>query len=642
MASAAQSEGWVERLGNRLISTPFAGALIALLSWPTVSPVPRPGIDPSWVAGLYMALNRGLHFGSQIVFTYGPLGFLQQPVLYDRGLWIVAFLYGVIVYVALAVALLWVARRSMPLPIAAAAVYALLAIGYLEAAAVLLVLVICLSSLSGRPAPGGPLVLSVGGGALSAVELLGKLNFGIAILAMCLLALLGLSDRRRQLGLFAAAAGILLVLLWLLTGQTLSNVSGFLANGWEVLSGYSSAMATNVSDVSWQRPWAIGVIALLLAAAGVAGRRDPPPRRSAAVAIVAVFGFAMFKQSFVRQGLGNASDFYPLMLGVGLALAWRLPVRLPGLPPYAPAAALLVPLATLSVAALPSPSFWDSLKPSDHVEYLHRDIEALLSGGRRRALQREGRRLMASNYRIDPASLALLNGRRVDVEPWEIGAAWAYGLEWQPLPVIQGYQAYTSELDRLNAAALAGSGRPTAILRQNTDAFPGFAASVDDRYLPWDPPATARAMLCHYRPVRTTRRWQVLYPTADRCGTRRIVARVRVHTDAQLRVPAPPPGGVIYADVHGIGVEGFERLRAFLYRARERWVAVNGRQHWRLVPGTAGDGLLLRAAAGVDFPGAFALAPEAHALSFHLNGSARKIDVVFYAQQVRHLPYARG
>jgi hypothetical protein len=632
---AAQGTAGIERFTAVLLSTPFLGVLLAALTWPIESQVPTVGPDASWVAGLYMALQNGLHFGTQFVFTYGPLGFLEHPALYDGGLWCVAFLYRALIYAALATSLVWAARRALPVPLAAAAVYLLLVVGYLEAAAVLLTLVLCVGALGDRPPARAPWLIAVGGGALAAVELLGKLNFGLTIMALCLIALLGLERRRLHMPLFGATFLVVLAAAWFGTGQTLAAVPHFAANSLQVLTGYSQAMGTDIADVGWERPWAIASIVLLVAAAAAATWRDPTPRRLAVVSLVAVFGFAMFKQSFVRQGLGNASDFFPLMLGAAVAVAWRLPRRLGRLPEGTPSAALLVSLAVLTLATLHTPSLWRTLEPGDHVEYLREGLRALASPSERDALEREGAEGMVSTYRLDPPTLALLRGRTVDVEPWEIGAAWAYRLDWQPLPVIQGYQAYTSRLDGLNAAALADPGRPAAILRQNTSAFAGtIDASIDDRYEAWDPPAAARAMLCHYRPARTTTAWQVLYPTPNRCGTAHLLTRVETETGAGVRIPPAADGQIVFARIRGLGVEGLEALRTTLYRARDRWATVDGGRFWRVVPGTAEDGLILRAGKDADFPAPFALAPQARSVSFEISGARKQIEVAFYAQTV--------
>ncbi len=616
-------------------STPMVAALLVALTWPIASPRPSTGTDPSWTAGLYMALDKGLHFGTQFIFAYGPLGFLEQPALYDTGLWVVAILYRAAIYFGLATALLWSARKSMPLLVATVLVYGLLVIGYLEAAAVLLAFTVCAATLNDGVPARFRYFVAVGGAVVGAVEVLGKLNFGLAILALCLVALVGAPDRRRTLLLFAATALATFAAGWLLTGQALGNIPEFVSRSVEVLGGYSDAMTTNVSDVGWQRPWAVSSVLLLVAAAGLADTSGSRGRKLALMALAALFGFTMFKQSFVRQGLGNATDFFPLMLGAAIALVWQLPVRFRRLPPYALGVLLIAPLAILSLATTPRPSVWESLQPRDHLEYLRQDLRAIASSSERSQLSEEGAARMRGRYRIDPKTLELLRDRTVAIAPWEIGAAWAYGLDWQPLPVIQGYQAYTPALDSVNVDALTDPGRPTAILMQGTALSGGRAGvSIDGRRAAWDPPATARAILCHYRPARTTPRWQVLISTPARCGQVSSLQTITATTDRSIEVPAPPRQSIVFARFDGLDVEGLERLRSLLYRARERFVTVNGRQRWRVSPGTLQDGLILRAAQGVDFPAPFELAPQAHTLSVHLAGSARDIQVSFYAQRV--------
>jgi len=402
------------RVGEILVSTPFLGALLALLTWPLASSTPSVGPDASWAAGLYMAMRDGLQFGTELVFAYGPLGFLRQPVLYDQELWMVAVLYQGVVYAALATALLWSTRRWLPLLPAAALVYALLVVGYLEAAAVLLAFLVCMAALAQDPPPRALGLVAVGGALLAAVELLAKLNFGLAVLALCVVTLLALPGRRRNLATFSALFGIALLAAWLLAGQSPADLPDFVSSSAQVLGGYSQAMAANVSDATWQRPYAVAAAVLLSVAAAIPDGSSS--RRLARAGLAAAFGFAMFKQSFVRQGLGNAMDYFPLMLGAATGIAWQLPVRVRRLPPLAPALLLVVPLAAVSVAALPRPSLWDALQPGDHLEYLRQDLRALVSPDERGRLQAAGRASMTSTYRVDRRTLALLEGREVAID----------------------------------------------------------------------------------------------------------------------------------------------------------------------------------------------------------------------------------
>ncbi len=85
---------------------------IVLASWRALPLEPRPGLDNSWHAGLHMALQGGITFGSHLIFTYGPLGFLSVPTLWYTDTGVIAVVYTVLLRIALAAALFAAARRS--------------------------------------------------------------------------------------------------------------------------------------------------------------------------------------------------------------------------------------------------------------------------------------------------------------------------------------------------------------------------------------------------------------------------------------------------------------------------------------------------------------------------------------------------
>jgi hypothetical protein len=275
-----------------------------------------------------------------------------------------------------------------------------------------------------------------------------------------------------------------------------------------------------------------------------------------------------------------------------------------------------------------------SLKPAPHVEYLRQDLDALASSGARAQTIADARRSLRSSYGLPRSIRAVLGKRPMHIDPWEISVAWAYGLSWRPLPVIQSYSAYTPQLDLLNARALSGPHAPAMILRRR-GAVAGSIDSIDERFPGWESPAAMRAMLCNYRALRTTTRWQLLERTGPRCGAATLVGVVHATTDKWIPIPPPPPGSVLFARVAGLSVGGLETVRNLLYRARERTVAFD-QDAWRIVPATVGDGLILRAAPGIDFPRPFGLAPDSGKLSFRIADlGPQPISVRFFVRVVR-------
>ncbi len=74
-------------------------------------------------------------------------------------------------------------------------------------------------------------------------------------------------------------------------------------------------------------------------------------------------------------------------------------------------------------------------------------------------------------------------------------------------------------------------------------------------------------------------------------------------------------------------------MRTLLYQPKLRYAQINGAARYRLVPGTAADGLIMSVGSGVDYPGAFALGPGVRTL--RLTGSSGPLRVALYRIAVR-------
>ena len=97
-----------------------AGIAVALLSWDLGFGSPGPYVDPSARAGLALAAKLDLQFGSDVVFSYGPLGFLRDTRVWFSDLAVVAFLYSALVHVLLSCGVVLALARALR-PLAATA-----------------------------------------------------------------------------------------------------------------------------------------------------------------------------------------------------------------------------------------------------------------------------------------------------------------------------------------------------------------------------------------------------------------------------------------------------------------------------------------------------------------------------------------
>jgi hypothetical protein len=602
------------------------GVIVALLGWRVGFHPPWPGVDPSWTAGLAMATKEGLHFGTQVVFTYGPLGFLDGSIVWYGDLGVLAFLYSAALYVGFSVALVWALRRSLPIVPSVLIAFLIVALLPLLEQSILVAVIVCLGVLERERSQRIINVLVVGGASFAALEALAKLSTGPIVVLVFLVAVIGVGARWWQVLGFLALLGAEILLLWLVAGQSLSTIPDFLANTWQVVSGYSAAMITQ-GLATWKVALATLAAAIvtigLVAASAQAGYRDRRARW-AATALMGIAAFAVFKQGVVRADLGHLNGFFSTASVLWIAIPW-------GRARWQWLLAGSAVIAAMGVPARPT-GLPTHLNAIANVRYATDQFRTLVSGSRRAKLINDGRFALVIGYNLDPQMLDDLRGHTVAIEPWETAVAWAYQLDWDPLPIFQNYQAYTSRLDEVNATAVESPSGPDRILREN-ELRVSPTGDTDDRYPGWDPPAQARAILCNFVPLRTSTRWQVLGRTSNRCSSPQLIRSVDASSSTTVPVPEPGRNEVVFVRIYGAGVSGLERLSTLLLHARTRRVIVNGAQSYRLIPGTASDGLLLWGSDRIAEGGAFSEIPQAKTID--VTGANGDLRFSFFRMRVR-------
>jgi hypothetical protein len=615
------------------------GLIVALLGWRVGMNPPGVGIDASWNAALAMGVHDSLHWGKDLVFTYGPLGFLQTQLVWFTGQTVLSFLYSGLIYVVFCIGLVWALRRRLPLPLACIAAFVAVAVLPLLELSLLSAVFACVWLLEdgAERSPRQLDAFVVGAAAFAAPAALIKLSTGPLVPLVLLLALIGARVGARRVAAYVVLVAALLAILWVAAGQSLGDVPAFVSHTVQISSGYSSAMLRSTDVAAWKvvaaTLAAIALTVALVAAAWLAPHRDRLSRWSWAV-IVALVAFSIYKEGVVRVDAGHLTVYFAnaciLWVAVGFDVGRRW---------WVPAIAVVV--FAVSLPLRPAGTA-DNLDFVSNLHYAFDQARNLVSPGRRAAAMESGRHGMKGTYALEPGALRALRGHSVAVEPWEAAAAWAYRLDWRPLPVIQNYSAYTAALDRLNSEMVESADGPERLLRENqqvVDAeFP--TADLDNRFPGWDPPEQARAVLCNFVPLYTSERWQVLGRVPERCDPPRLLGTVEAAAGEAVAVPTPGPDGVVFVRIAGAGVAGLERLQTFFFHSGSRHLTVNSDTRYRLVPETAGDGLLLRASPAVTGPhsqaveaGPFDPIPEARTIA--VDGAADHLTYSFYEMRVR-------
>ena len=227
-----------------------------------------------------MAIKDGLHFGTQVVFTYGPLGFLDGPFIWYGDLAVLAFLYSAALYVGFCVALVWALRRSLPIVPSVLIAFLIVAVLPLLEQSILVAVLVCLGVLERERSQRTINLFVVGGASFAAVEALVKLSSGPIVALVFLVAVIGVGARWWQVLGFLGLMGAEILLLWLLAGQSLSTIPDFLENTWQVISGYSAAMLRQREVAAWKvilATLAAAIVTVGLVAASARARYRGPP-----------------------------------------------------------------------------------------------------------------------------------------------------------------------------------------------------------------------------------------------------------------------------------------------------------------------------------------------------------------------------
>ena len=596
-------------------------ATAAILSWPVATLSPQPGLDGSWAIGLHLAASEGMDFGTDVLFTYGPLGYLKTPLLVDPLTVRIAFAYTAVIQLLLCLTALLIIRRATG-SLLVAGLGALVVGGIVIQEPAVILAFAWAVALAARLVEDRWATWLVGGlGVLTGVELLAKLNTGVTILALGILAVAVAPGRRRLGVIYGSATAVVFAGLWALSGQSIAAFDDWLTGSYEIMSGYSESMTLSQARGAWQYWAALVLVGIGFAAVwqGSAGNRR---LRIGLVLLWATLAFTSFKEGFVRHDGIHASIFFASMFGGLVALAWVPHRRMTGV-----LIALLALTALFGATGQPPSRVFD---PFDRVDALVQQTKMLADGSATNEGIDGGIESLLGTYGIDPRTYAQLEGHTVHADPWEVGAVFAERLEWDPVPIFQSYSAYTADLDRRDARAFADTDGPERVLRE-------AGGSIDGRNRVWEAPMATREMLCHFRESTTSPRWQVLVRSSNRCGATRELSTVQTSYGATIEVPPARAGELLYAEVDGVAVGGLERIRAAAWKPEVRRAVINGDRVFRLIPDTAINGLLLGVPREADYSGPFAMDQGADTLSFTKgdDGSGEgELTVRFVAQTI--------
>jgi hypothetical protein len=405
-------------------------------------------IDQTWRFALNYAHAQGLIYGTEVIFTTGPLGYLCFPqhigsnlgeaLLFQSALWVVLALVFADLFFRADFPLRNLALFSLFLGLAADLFW----FEYMGPENLLLVAVLVL--LVVHWFNGGAARLLV---ALVLLGVLPLIKLTAAIIGFS--ALLGFMIARRrtwsELLLAASVPSVITFALALATMPSKPALLAYLKGSFDVVSGFSSAMVQDGSRL--EMTGALTALVLLAAMLSLFKARSDTWFYCLLLALPL---FISFKQGFVRQDPLHVNEFFCfLALTLGLV---SLDVDLNGR--TARRAILLTGLfAALWLANVQS--FARTAAESTGLRGLWMTLRTL-------PLSHLEKRLDSTPFpdesRLEPQIVQAIGSAPVASLSIQFSNLAAAGLQTRLYPVVQRYAAYTPYLDSLNAAWIRDKG----------------------------------------------------------------------------------------------------------------------------------------------------------------------------------------
>lgn len=544
-------------------------------------------IEDSWILTLHAAFHEHLQFGTDIVFPFGPWGFLYG------GYYPETHLVATITWSVLAVVFWWVAwdtARHFFTNVLVSGLWLMALIATMDTMITLnidvrltvyaLLLLVRQFFMDDRPFAASEATLVVSLGLLSLIKFSLMVYIAIVVSIVALDTLL----RQRRFPWPVPLYGAMLLVFWMLAGQRLSSIGPFVANSLRITGGYSEAMMlTGPREIQDVCLFSAAAALLIFLAGSAAWLRH----RFAGMLFLMGWGFGLFvafKYGYVRHDVHEVAAVLELltMSLFGLALLWP-GARKRGLASMV--SILMLPLAiggfaTYTYARRPEHG-WSRLRMlswDDLCAPLRRD-------GRRKTLRDAYQEFLASVRSETP--LPRLVGT-TDAYDFNQVAVFAHGLRLRSRPVIQSYCAFSPELAELNAAFLRRDAAPENILFQ--------LVTVDDRYPSLDDGLSWPELFTRYDLQDVEDTFVLLRRSSSPRTFRLILLRqVPLAFGDRIDVPAPTDGP-IWAEIE-ISRTVAGSVASMLYKPPQLWFNVtlrDGRKiEKRLVPGMTKSGFLL-------------------------------------------------
>jgi hypothetical protein len=471
---------------------PSAGwVVLFLITYITVFSVsgttlPTMNLDDSWQVVLEYAVVKNMQFGTDIVFTYGPLGYLGTSI--SKGLLGTQRIVSAFIGAGITAWAVVFLAMKMPKPSNYLFIGCFLFLsetGFMEHYAYL-VMAACSLLLLGE----WQKHKTVAAAFIIALVFVSLIKFtlflaAVVTLLVCCSVQAGKRNYKTSL-LIALFFSAVFVVLWLATGQDPAHIRPWIKGSMEISGGYTEAM----SLVPKPGVLAASIAAYLLFLTALLFRAASEKRSPATIGfllLAAMYVFLSWKHGFVRAD-DHVQSFY-LFLPVAFGLLQVAPGNSP-LSHKVRTTLYLLNIVTICLClwagSLQRADFKNKiLTYPDTLQRHARLVFAAATGAIPHLNQKKSAGTLPGPQFDLPRIRALVGRDTVDVFSHAQLAALENNLNYRPRPVIQSYSAYTPYLQDLNRAFYRSDKRPVWLLFKLQSIDKRFTALDDAPVLPY-------------------------------------------------------------------------------------------------------------------------------------------------------------
>jgi len=578
-------KGILDEKNNHFIFILLAATLIFIATYSYVGVPTRPGLDPSYQFAFNYFFANNVQIGKEVLFSFGPLGFLLWPEPIGKNLYIAYLVSGVFLFlfIFLSLYLNSISKQKTNtfsfFIIIFMTFFIASQIGIHNLLIFIPVILLILHKIKGN-------VFYL---------IFASMFVGLAFMVKASAGIIGLSIlfsywvltyfevKKITFFLISSITMILtFLLIWFLLYQNLSGIIDYLIATLELSRGNSSAMTINPSNNWW-------LFALFFFSYSILPFILKENNIFFLYSLMMVPTVVFFKYAFARADSWHIVYFL-IFLGQFLYLVLIISTDIkkkhvilstiifilfvlftPGNPNLGAAKRFFIPIANNL-----------SNKPFVTFEVSHNNLV-------------KESNVLLKKINLEKEVLEIIQQNTIDIYPWEASYVAANMLNWKSRPVFQSYITYTPYLDMKNADFYSSTKSSYFILWIKKH-WGGEVGSIDGRYLLNDEPLTLYQILKHYKPVYETTNILLLKKSEHELLGDPAVTQESTHQwDTWIEIPNNTLMNSIHRAKVNIERTLFQKIKKLLYKEFEVYITYkfeNGEEKkYRIVVDNAKNGL---------------------------------------------------